>query len=78
MTEEHFNNGKTLLDNRNRIAGIKTLLQGEGKEEYGNISIIDQLKLTDTKTYVQILDFAKELLAKEEARLQEAFDALTE
>jgi hypothetical protein len=73
MTEEHFNNGKTLIGQRDRIKEIKNLLQSDS-----NISIIDPLKVTDIGIYTQIRDFAKEILAKEEARLQAAFDALQE
>ncbi len=73
MTEQHFNNGKTLLDNRNRIKGLKERMQGDG-----NISLLDEIKSSDSKIYVQIRDFSKELLEKEEARLQSAFDDLKE
>ena len=73
MTEEHFNNGKTLLENRNRIAKARTVLQTED-----NISILKPLKNTDASVYVQIRDFARQKLEEEEARLQAAFDALKE
>ncbi len=73
MTEQHYNNGKTILDSRNRIKDLQERLQADS-----NISVIDELKTVNSEIYTQIRKFAIEILVKEQSRLQAIFDELKE